>query len=521
MKRKVLAALMAMTLVVTSLTSCGDKNTKQAKKTENHSQEKHLTVGSTTGFFGAESLDPAYNWDSWLMSIYGITENLFRLDKNLAPKPWLCESYKNVDKTHWELTLRDDVNFSDGTKMTADAVKKCFTRTREMNSRFDETVSIKSMEADGQTLKIETSKEEPTLLNDLCDPLMAVYDAEAKVDKELGASCTGPFVATKFESMVEVSLKKNEQYWGGAVALDTLDLKIIDDNDALNMALQNGEIDMIAQLPAEGTKIFKDDDAFTMEGITSTRSHFLMFNQETIPDVNVRKALNRCIDRESYANVIFNGYAEPCYGVYPSMLSFGKTDGTNKEESSLDVKAAKALLKEAGYEDKDGDGIVEKDGKKLSLKFVTYSYNNQLLQFADMYQAQLKEAGVELKIETFDVLDDVMAKKDYDIAGLSYAIAPTGAEPYFVNMVFVPKGSNNYNGYNNNVVTKEAKKLATTYDREKRDAIMETITKEVLNDCAHAFMVNQQFVCVYNKKVTGFEINPSEYYLITNTLGVK
>lgn len=43
---------------------------------------KHLTAGATTGFFGAESLDPAYNWDSWIMSIYGISENLFRLNTN-------------------------------------------------------------------------------------------------------------------------------------------------------------------------------------------------------------------------------------------------------------------------------------------------------------------------------------------------------------------------------------------------------------------------------------------------------
>ena len=165
---------------------------------------KHLTAGATTGFFGAESLDPAYNWDSWIMSIYGISENLFRLNNNFEPQPWLCESYENVDELTWILTLRDDVTFSNGNKMTADSVKKCFERTAEQNPRYAETVSIDSMEADGQTLTIKTSVPEPTLINDLCDPLMAVYDSESLIDEELGASCTGPFVATAFEAMTEV-----------------------------------------------------------------------------------------------------------------------------------------------------------------------------------------------------------------------------------------------------------------------------------------------------------------------------
>ena len=44
-----------------------------------------LVLGATTGFFGAESLDVAYNWDGWIMSIYGISENLYRLDENIEP----------------------------------------------------------------------------------------------------------------------------------------------------------------------------------------------------------------------------------------------------------------------------------------------------------------------------------------------------------------------------------------------------------------------------------------------------
>lgn len=485
-------------------------------------EEKHLTAGATTGFFGAESLDPAYNWDSWIMSIYGISENLFRLDNHFEPQPWLCESYEIADELTWKLTLRDDVTFSNGNKMTAESVKKCFERTAEQNARFADTVSIESMEADGQVLTIKTSVAEPTLLNDLCDPIMAVYDSESPIDEELGASCTGPFIATAFEPMTEVQMKKYEGYWGGEPKLDTVDLKIIDDQDALNMALQNGELDLVAQLPAAGTDLFAGDENFVMDSVTSTRTSFLMYNLNSpaLQDVNVRNALSMAIDRESFANVVFRGFADPSYGVYSAALTYGGTDGLDLAVTSFDPEGAAALLKEAGYEDTDGDGMVDKDGENLSLRFVTYSYNSEFLQFADIYQAQLAEIGVDLQVETYDVLDSTMEAGEFDIAGLNYAMAPTGSESYFLNMVFLPGGSNNYNGYDNATVDELAAQLAGVYDKNERTDLMKQISQEIVNDGAYTFFANQRLICVYNKKVTGFEINPTEYYLITNTIDI-
>lgn len=511
MRKKTVAAILALSMVMSggSLVYAEEGG-------------KHLTAGATTGFFGAESLDPAYNWDSWIMSIYGICENLFRLNNNFEPQPWLCESYENTDDLTWVLTLRDDVTFSNGNKMTANSVKKCFERTAQQNARFGETVFIDSMEADGQILTIKTSVPEPTLLNDLCDPITAVYDSESPVDEELGASCTGPFIATEFEAMTEVQLKKYKDYWGGEPKLDTVDLKIVDDQDALNMALQNGEIDLVAQLPAAGTDLFADDDNFIMDSMTSTRTNFLMYNLNTpaLQDVNVRNALSMAIDREGFADVVFKGFADPSYGVYSAALPYGGTDGLDLSVTSFDPDGASELLKEAGYEDTDGDGIVDKDGENLSLRFVTYSYNTEFLQFADIYQAQLAEIGVDLQVETYDILDDTMSSGEYDIAGLNYAMAPTGSETYFLNMVFLPGASNNYNGYDNATVDEIAKKLTATYSKEERIDLMKQVGQEILNDGAYAFFANQKLICVYNKKVTGFEINPTEYYLITNTIDI-
>lgn len=530
MKKRLIAVLCVMAMVI-GLMACGNSSgeTKAAGEAADNSEtaanggksadegadangEKTLTAGATTGFFGAESLDPAYNWDGWIMSIYGISENLFRLDASLTPQPWLVESYENTDEKTWVFTLKEGITFSNGNPVTADAVKKCLERTYETNVRADSTLKIESMEADGQMLTLHTPEANPTLLNDLCDPLFGIYDAESEIDAELGASCTGPYVAASFVAMTEVKMDKNPNYWGGEPAIDHIDLKIMDDVDALNMALQNGEIDMIAQLPAASASLFMDESQFTIDAVTSTRSQFLQFNLESegMKDVNIRKAISMCIDREGFAEVVFAGYAAPSYGVYPDTLTYGGVDGLNLSVDSYDPEGAKALVEAAGYTPEN----------PLELKLITYSYNTGLLQLTDMLQPELAEIGINLSIETYDVLDDYLAAGDFDIAALSYALAPTGNAQYLINMMFVTGGSDNYGKYSNADVDAKAAELAVTFDTDERDALARGITQSIVDDCPDAFISCQQLLVVYNNKVTGFEINPSEYYLITNTLDI-
>lgn len=74
------------------------------------------------------------------------------------------------------------------------------------------------------------------------------------------------------------------------------------------------------------------------------------------------------------------------------------------------------------------------------------------IQLADMLQAELSQIGIELSIETQDVLDDPLASGDFDLAILNYAMAPIGTPSYFINMLFTTGASNNYGGYSNEKV---------------------------------------------------------------------
>lgn len=548
MKKEIVSVMMAACLFASLATGCGTANESETSsksgseaasvtsaseeavgavsksgETTTDGERADLVLGATTGFFGAESLDVAYNWDGWIMSIYGISENLYRLDENIEPQPWNAESVETPDENTWVFTIRDGVTFSNGKTVDAKAVKACFERTYEKNERADSTLKIKSMEADGMKFTIVTPEPNPTLLNDLCDPLLGIYDATEEPDEELGVSCTGPYVATSFTAMTDVKMRANENYWGGAPKADTVELKIIDDQDALDMALANGEIDLIAQETANGASKFTDTSKYTTDTVTTTRANFLSFNLKTegLDDLAVRQAINYCIDREGYADVVYQGFATPCYGIYPDNLAFGGTDGLNLTVDSYDADKAKEILADAGYQDTDGDGILDKDGVNLSFKVLTYSYNDNCIQLADMLQAELSQIGIELSIETQDVLDDPLASGDFDLAILNYAMAPIGTPSYFINMLFTTGASNNYGGYSNEKVDALAAEIGTTSDNDKVVSLTRELEQQVLDDMPFAFVADQQLIFVYSNKVKGVQINPTEYYLVTNTLSVE
>ena len=548
MKKEIVSVMMAACLFASLATGCGTANESETSsksgseaasvtsaseeaagavsksgETTTDGERADLVLGATTGFFGAESLDVAYNWDGWIMSIYGISENLYRLDENIEPQPWIAESVETPDENTWVFTIRDGVTFSNGKTVDAKAVKACFERTYEKNERADSTLKIKSMEADGMKFTIVTPEPNPTLLNDQCDPLLGIYDATEEPDEELGVSCTGPYVATSFTAMTDVKMRANENYWGGAPKADTVELKIIDDQDALDMALANGEIDLIAQETANGASKFTDTSKYTTDTVTTTRANFLSFNLKTegLDDLAVRQAINYCIDREGYADVVYQGFATPCYGIYPDNLAFGGTDGLNLTVDSYDADKAKEILADAGYQDTDGDGILDKDGVNLSFKVLTYSYNDNCIQLADMLQAELSQIGIELSIETQDVLDDPLASGDFDLAILNYAMAPIGTPSYFINMLFTTGASNNYGGYSNEKVDALAAEIGTTSDNDKVVSLTRELEQQVLDDMPFAFVADQQLIFVYSNKVKGVQINPTEYYLVTNTLSVE
>ena len=481
---------------------------------------KVLKAGSTAYFY-AESMDPANSWDGWEMQYYGITENLLKLTDDFNVEPWLAESVENVDEHTWKFTLRDDVLFSNGEKMTGDAVKACLERTYKENPRATETLAVDSIEADGQTVTIKTTEIVPAFENIICDPIFSIYYVGDGIDYAADTPCTGPYKMSEYIFEDHTTLVPNENYWNGTPKLDKIILYTYFDSESQILAMQNGELDILAMPGASAYTTLVDNGDFLKASQTSTRADFIRFNMKhpVVAEPAVRTALSFCIDRENYANVINVGTEIPSYGVYSSQLPYGGTEGLNVTVDEFSTERAAAVLDEAGIIDSDGDGVRElADGTPVEIKLYNCSTYERFVRLVDDLQSKLQSIGIKLNVTSVDYWlqdEETYSKDDPDMTIDSYGMAPTGDAGYFASMCFVSNGSNNFGKYSNPEVDELVTSLQAAFDEGERYDLIKQISQKVLDDNAYIFFGNSQTSYIAREGVTGFALAPSEYYFIT------
>lgn len=505
MKKKWLYSIAAVVMGAMLLTGCGGAD--RSARTED---ENRIVIADTQG---PTSLDPAQSWDSWYTSRWGITETLYKLDENLKPYPFLAKSCEMEDDTTWVITLRDDVTFQNGEKMTAESVKKCWERTAGINARFQEVLYIDSMEADGQILTVKTSKPVPAFLNSLCEPLTGIIDVDDGQDPAKQPMGTGPFRAVSYEVNSKCVVEKYEDYWGGEPKADGAVINIIGDTSTLSMAQQNGETDISVSMPGTSLELFEDTSRYNADGVAGSRGEIIYFNYGNLilSQLPVRQALSMIIDKENYAAVINQGASVSARGIYPDFMDFGASKG---EGYAYDPQKAAELLDNAGITDTDGNGIREYQGKDISLRLVTYNTKGELPLFCNEISSAAKEIGLDIQVEVYGSTTEQQKTGDFDLMMVSATMCPTGDPQYFADITLKTGGSGNYGGYSNEKVDKLIDQLDVEFDGNRRTQLAKEIQKEVLDDAGFIVVGHAKYYYIMGINVKGLHTNPSEYYLL-------
>lgn len=481
--------------------------------------KKEIVVGNAGGYFGSTDLNPAEGWNGWFLAFDGVGETLYKLDENYNAVPCLATEYKNIDDNTWEFTIRDNVKFHNGELLTAEEVKKSLEYMMSYTPRGPETYDFNEITADGQKLTITTYKPQPTLVDDLCDPLSVIQYISDGIDYATESIMTGPFIVTDFIPNEEIDVEKFEDYWGGAAKIDSARLLTYSDFDACNMALQTGEIDMCIMPPASALELFTDTGKYTTDMAVSNRAEMLTFNLKGISgtDYAIRKAVAMCIDRNGFAEMNNNVFV-PEYGLFPDTVRYGGTDKINIDVDKCDVEGAKKVLEEAGYVDTDGDGYVEKDGQNIVLNLVLSTGMVSNTQFAQALQSQAKQAGLDIEINEVTDTTDFIANGDFDLT----VSAATTANPQIFYNTYIKTGSAlNLAGYSNPDADKLIDELQTTIDPDKRDELVIKVEQDIVNDLPFITFAHRKFYCVYKNSIKGYTAQPSEYYFLDNKMSVS
>jgi nickel transport system substrate-binding protein len=345
--------------------------------------------------------------------------------------PGLAEKWETTaDGKTYTFTLREGVEFTDGTPFDSAAAKWNLERWVGLpDSSFlgsSERIT-KISTPDPQTVRLELSSAYPLLLQEfsITRPVrMLSPKAVDGADKYTEPIGTGPFVVETNEQN-ETVLTRNDSYWGDEPAVQKIVLKVLPDAKARINALRTGEIDVTG---GDFVAPLSPDDAVTLEGSASgttlvkgTNTSTLLLAYNTDPgkiasDQLVREAVDAAIDRQALVNV-YQGFAEPAGSLFPSTIPH--SSGTEAPER--DLETAKAKLEEAGW---TGEPIRSKDGEDLELVLaVSEEAAPGSRALSEGIQAELREAGIEVKIQDLDhaTRHDVVPDRKYDLA-LFYTI---------------------------------------------------------------------------------------------------
>lgn len=485
-------------------------------------EEKTFVYG-TTGYseeMGDAGLNPHDNYSGWSALRYGVGETLFKYNDSMEVEPWLATEYEFVDDRTVKITLREGVRFSSGRLMDAQAVKECLEDLIAVHDRAPSDLKIESMEADGLSLTIHTSEPCPALIHYLGDPYGAIIDMEYGIQGEGGSANvagTGPYIATEV-TPTQITLEKNENYWGGEVKVDHVIVKSFSDAGALCASLQTGDIQGTYGLQYDNYVLFENDPGYTIHSVPTSRCFFGQFNMdsEIVGDIRVRKAIEMGIDKDSFCQVLADNRCVPAVGVFPGSFSYGNDAVT---APSYDPEGARALLEEAGWTDTDGDGYVDKDGQKLTVKWLTYPSRLELPLLAIYAQDTLKAIGIDVDINNTADHRTYAADGDFDLYVSSVTTAPTGDPEYFFTSTVV--GSKNYGNYQNDEVTTLVDELHVTFDPEKRGELAVRLQQRILDDCSFFFVAHLNMGIVTRSNVTGIGAHPCDYYEITAELEME
>lgn len=520
--KKAVMAMLAAGMVTTALTGCGGGDGgKQAASTT-------LKVG-VTNF--ADTLEPTENFFAWVVMRYGMGETLARFDEKMRTTPWLAESWKiSDDHLTWTFKIRDNVKFSNGNPLTAEAVKKSFERVFAKQVRAKTFFVPTGMEANGQELVIHTEKPVPNMPGQLADPLFCVVDVTSEKDRNFakqGPICTGPYECESFTRDKAV-MKKNPHYWDGAVPFEKVEIPSIDDPNTRAMALQSGEVDMAVNIGPGDIGLFKNNEKFHVDEIASLRDVLGRLNQaegRILHDANVRHALISSLDLKSHADIMMKGTFIEATTPIPPSLDYGHDQ--IKFPDKYNVERAKKLLNEAGWKDTDGDGVLDKDGKPLSLEFVVYNSRPELPMYAEATQADAKKVGFDIKIKSVDynLIDKMGINGDYDILISNITTAATGDPQSFLNQYWHSNvnGSNpqNGSGYSNAAADAKLDALNVEFDPAKRRQLMIDIQQIYMDDAASIFFGHPLTNLISSTKLKGAIMHPADYYWVTKDIAPK
>lgn len=467
------------------------------------------------------TLVPILASDSASGAICGLVFNgLVKYDKDLNLVGDLAERWE-VSENGLEITfyLRKGVRWHDGEPFTARDVEFTYKSLIDPNVRTAYSGDFQMVEKfdvmDDYRLKV-TYKEpfSPGLsswgMNIMPRHLLEKEDLN-KTPFSRSPIGTGRYKFSLWKTGERLELVSNHDYFEGRPRIDRYIYRIIPDQATMFLELRSEGVDYIGLTPLQfsrqtQTKFFKEDfQKFRFPSFGYTYMGYSL-KDPRFQDLRVRQAINHAIDKEEIIRGVLLGLGRVATGPFlPESWAYNK-----------DVKAigynpdrARLLLREAGWQDNDGDGILEKNGGKFSFTVVTNQGNEQRRMTAEIIQRRLKEVGIELKIKIIEwssFVSEFIDKRRFEAVLLGWGL---GQDPDMYDIWHSSKtkeGEFNFVGYENEEVDRLLLEGRRTFDQKERARIYHRIHEILYEEQPYLFLYVPDSLPIIHSRFKGIEV---------------
>jgi peptide/nickel transport system substrate-binding protein len=463
-------------------------------------------------------------------------------------KPLVAKSWEvSEDGLTITFEMRRDVRFSDGTPLTANDV--VYTYNLIMNPKIAAPRSrayyekVQTVEKDGDYRVIFRLREPyfksfdfcggmgilserfysqftPEEYNEMPGLLFGSGPYRLSVDPKLWVPGTG-----------KIELVRNERYWGEEPAIDRFVYREITDDSARLTTFTNGELDRYSATPEQylslknNQSLLERADIYEFETV-NTGYRYIAWNQvasdgtpSRFGDKRVRQAMTMLTNRPEMCQRLMVGLGTPATGPFHRI---GKQSSTEIEPWPYDPQRARAMLKEAGFEDRDGDGVIEDaDGEAFSFRMIypasSGNYQEMVFYLRDAYA----RAGIQLVPDPLEwtIMLQRIGQRDFDAMTLGWTGSPEG-DPYQIfHSSQVGDGGDNYVHFINKELDQLIDTARVTMDVDKRMPMWHRVHEILYEEQPYTFLFTRKSVAFIDKRMRNVIVttlglnNATEWYV--------
>ncbi len=384
------------------------------------------TLNVTAGFL-------VIDYEIWNLTLPTLTD---KAADDFTIRGGLAESWTESDGgLTWTYTLREGLQWSDGEPLTADDIVYTITRSveEEWQNHISTTGNLTATATDERTVVVTSSVPDPKL------PMLDMYIVPKHVYETISAEdmpnypaddnvAGGPFRIVERREGEFVRLEQNPNWYGQEPAMDQVIFQIFENPEAQYNALRAGDLDAVDEVPAQIYPSIVDGSEENITAIGGNQGGFSEMAMNAgcesgigdghiaLRDQMVRQAINWAIDRDLLVDKVLNGFGSPGVSISPSANPSFDLEVSDDERYTYDPERAATLLDEAGWTDADGNGVREKDGEELRLRFFDRSVGDASAT-TEFLTGWLNDVGIATDVQTYDedTLTAIIGKGEFDL----------------------------------------------------------------------------------------------------------